>query len=271
MKGYKFLRNMLFKFDPELIHGLTIRLMQLTGKVKIINWYIAHRHAVKADSIVVCGLKFANRVGLAAGYDKDGLGWKGLAVLGFGHIEIGTVTPEPQKGNPKPRIFRLVQDQAIINRMGFPGKGADFVEKQLKGKKPDGLILGINIGMQKDTPLEEAYLDYVLLIRKFAKYADYFAINISSPNTAGLRELQVGEYLEDLLVKTIHERDKQSREYQREIPLFVKLSPDLTEDELKSSMDILIRKSIDGIIAIHKRLHRGKIADNCCGGNYERR
>jgi dihydroorotate dehydrogenase len=256
MSGYKFLRNILFKFDPELIHGLTVRLMQLTGKIKIINRYIAHRHAIKSNPIEVCGLKFANKVGLAAGYDKDGLGWKGLAALGFGHIEIGTVTPDPQKGNPKPRIFRLIQDQAIINRMGFPGKGADFVEKQVKGPKPEGLVLGINIGKQKDTSLDCAYQDYVYLVRKFAEYADYFAINISSPNTEGLRELLGREYLENLMDKIIHERDNQSSKYQKEIPLFVKLSPDLTEQELKSSLDILIKKGVDGIIATNTTLGR---------------
>jgi len=260
MSGYKFLRNILFKFDPELIHGLTVSLMQFTGKIKSINQYVAHRHAVKQDQIDLCGLKFANRVGLAAGYDKDGLGWKGLAALGFGHIEIGTVTPDPQKGNPKPRIFRLIQDQAIINRMGFPGKGADFIEKQLKGPKPEGLVLGINIGKQKETPLEYAYQDYVYLVRKFAEYADYFAINISSPNTEGLRELQGREYLENLLNKIIHERDNQSSKYQREIPLFVKLSPDLTEDEIKSSLDIIIRKSVDGVIATNTTVGREGIS-----------
>ena len=153
--SYKFWRNLLFKFDPELIHGLTIRLIQFTGKTGLIKRYVAHSQSVEDDPTEVFGIKFANKIGLAAGYDKDGLGWRGLASLGFGHIEIGTVTPEPQRGNPKPRVFRLIKDKAIINRMGFPGRGADFVGRQLKGRKPEGLILGINIGKQKFLIIEK--------------------------------------------------------------------------------------------------------------------
>ena len=228
--------------------------MQFTGKTRIIKRCIAHSHYVKDNPTEIFGIKFANKIGLAAGYDKDGLGWRGLASLGFGHIEIGTVTPEPQMGNPKPRIFRLIKDKAIINRMGFPGRGAEFVERQLKGSKPEGLILGINIGKQKETLLENAHIDYVNLIKKFYKYADYFAINISSPNTVGLRELQRQKYLSDLLEKIIFARNEQRSITGKRIPLPVKLSPDLTCEELIESLDVLIEKGIDGIIATNTTL-----------------
>ncbi len=138
-----------------------------------------------AEPVEVFGLRFPNRVGLAAGYDKDGDGWRGLACLGFGHIEVGTVTPEPQPGNPKPRVFRLVDERSVINRMGFPGRGAEYVAAQLRGRKPGGPIIGVNIGKQKTTALEDAADDYEELVDVFAPLADYLAVNISSPNTPG--------------------------------------------------------------------------------------
>lgn len=256
MTIYSALRKVLFAFDPEMIHGITIRLLNIFGRFPQIKQSAAHSQIPSTGTTEVCGLKFSNKIGLAAGYDKNGLGWKGLAKMGFGHIEIGTVTPKPQKGNKKPRIFRLVKDQAIINRMGFPSKGADYVFKKLQGKKPDNLILGINIGKNKDTELEKAYKDYLFLIDKFSYFADYFAINISSPNTVGLRKLQSKEFLGQLLEKCVDERDKQVKKTGRKIPLFVKLAPDLTKEELVDSLDIILEKGIDGIIATNTTITR---------------
>jgi dihydroorotate dehydrogenase len=194
-------------------------------------------------------LTFANPLGLAAGYDKDGLGWRGLACLGFGHIEIGTVTPRPQPGNPRPRLFRLPEDRALINRMGFPGRGAAFVAHRLKGRRPPGLRLGINLGKNQDTPLDEASGDYLSLLRTFAPLADYLVVNISSPNTVGLRQLQAREALEGLLGVLAKERDLVSQACGRRTPLLVKLAPDLSRAELEDALCAIQENGMDGVIA----------------------
>jgi dihydroorotate dehydrogenase len=174
---YPLLRPFLFHLDPERAHKLTINLLRLTDAFSPIQallsyLYGAHRHY--NSPVNVFGLTFPNCVGLAAGFDKNGVAWSGLSTLGFGHIEVGTVTPRPQTGNPKPRVFRLIEDQAIVNRMGFPGKGADFVFKQLAQmpRSHASTILGVNIGKNKDTPIEEAVQDYCYLLEKFSPVAD---------------------------------------------------------------------------------------------------
>jgi len=201
-------------------------------------------------------LNFSNPIGLAAGYDKDGLGWRGLATLGFGHIEIGTVTPQPQAGNPRPRIFRLVEDQALINRMGFPTQGEQFVARQLMKPRPNNLVLGVNIGKNKDTPLEGADQDYLQLLQTFAPLADYLAINVSSPNTVGLRRLQERQALDRLLSQLWAEREALPSSLHHRPPLLVKLAPDLSEAELAEALDVILANRMDGVIATNTSLSR---------------
>jgi dihydroorotate dehydrogenase len=215
-------------------------------------------YAAPEKPVDAFGLRFKNPVGLAAGYDKDGVAIRGLAALGFGHLEIGTVTPRPQPGNPKPRTFRLVEDEAVINRMGFPGRGAQFVSGQMSvvRQRPRSVILGLNLGKNKDTPLEEAAGDYVTLMRQFIFMADYLAINISSPNTVGLRRLQGREMLEQLLGAIAKERQEIALGRGGSAPLLVKLAPDLSEEELDDAIDVILRTGMDGIIATNTTLAR---------------
>jgi dihydroorotate dehydrogenase len=211
------------------------------------------------------GLTFKNPIGLAAGYDKDGTGWRGLACLGFSHIEVGTVTRKAQPGNPKPRIFRLVPDKAVINRMGFPGKGAEFVLRQLSKTRPDDLVLGVNIGKNKDTPLEEADQDYIYLLNAFINIADYIAINISSPNTTGLRRLQEKQALSSLLSKINIERERLTRGTVKKTPVLVKLSPDLSDGELDDALDVILDQGLDGVIATNTTLSREGLISSRAG------
>jgi dihydroorotate dehydrogenase len=268
---YRFFRPLLFKLDPETAHGLTLQLIRLAGIFPPLHWLLQAMFAAPEKPVEVFGLKFKNPVGLAAGYDKDGVAMRGLATLGFGHLEIGTVTPCPQPGNPNPRLFRLVEDQAVINRMGFPGKGAEYVAVSLRGAQRrsnprpgeseiglpasqarNDTILGVNLGKNKDTPLENAADDYVMLMKRFMPLADYLAINISSPNTVGLRRLQGREMLETLLGQisatrgTLH----MSR------PVLVKLAPDLNDEELDDALGALLDNGMDGVIATNTTLGR---------------
>jgi dihydroorotate dehydrogenase len=226
------------------------------------------------------GLTFKNPVGLAAGYDKDAIAIRGLGTLGFGHVEVGTVTPRPQPGNPKPRVFRLIEDEAVINRLGFPSRGSEFMQMQLNPSlhvsplerffgfvprskrkvvrmiEKSGLVLGINLGKNKDTPNEEAVLDYLELLQNFAPYGDYLAINISSPNTVGLRQLQGRVALEGLLMQLDLQRRLEEQSLEKKIPLLVKLAPDLTSRELDDAIDVILSTHMDGIIATNTTLAR---------------
>jgi dihydroorotate dehydrogenase len=232
------------------------------------------------------GLTFKNPVGLAAGYDKDAVAIPGLAALGFGHVEVGTVTPKPQPGNPRPRLFRLLEDEAVINRLGFPSRGSEFVQKRLNTylrespleklfgfvpfprkfvarmiEKGD-LILGINLAKNKDTPNEEAVLDYLGLLQNFAPYGDYLAINISSPNTVGLRQLQGRTALEALLTQLDLQRKLEEQKLEKRIPLLVKLAPDLSAAELDDAIDVILSTNMDGIIATNTTLARDGLRSN---------
>jgi dihydroorotate dehydrogenase len=202
--------------------------------------------------VEVFGLSFPNPIGLAAGYDKDGLGWRGLACLGFGHIEVGTVTLQPQSGNPKPRLFRLPGELALINRMGFPGRGATFVARQLRERRPGDVILGVNLGKNKDTPLDEAERDYIELLRCFAGLADYVVVNVSSPNTLGLRRLQRRQALAALLGSI----ERCRREEAIHMPILVKLAPELTDEELEDSLDAILSSGMDGVVATNTTIDR---------------
>ncbi len=258
---YQAIRPLLFRLDPEQVHHLTIRLIRLAGKMPGIPQLLRHWYPAPASPVRAFGLTFPNPVGLAAGYDKDGLGWRGLANLGFGHIEVGTVTPRPQPGNSLPRVFRLPEAQAVINRMGFPGQGAQAVVRQLSGPRPPGLILGVNLGKNKDTTLEAADQDYLSLTRTFAPLADYLAINVSSPNTVGLRRLQARNALESLLTAIVEVRSQLAPALSRYLPILVKLAPDLSDGELDDALEATTRAGIDGVIATNTTTSRAGLAE----------
>jgi dihydroorotate dehydrogenase len=277
---YPILRPLLFRLDPETAHQLTLQTIRFAGDFPLSNWLLTQLYKGSYKPVRAFGLTFQNPIGLAAGYDKDALAIKGLGALGFGHVEIGTVTPRPQPGNPRPRIFRLLEEEAVINRMGFPSRGSEFVQKQLNPFLRDGffdkfinifrrskqnarqatkrreMILGINLGKNKDTPNEEAVLDYLELLQCFAPYADYLAINISSPNTVGLRELQGRAALESLLTQLHTQRQFEEKKLERRLPLLVKLAPDLTENELEDAVDVILDTHMDGIIVTNTTLSR---------------
>ena len=250
---YRFIRPLLFQLDPEDAHRLTLWLLNHAERIRIPLNILENLFATSNHPVELFGLTFKNPIGLAAGYDKDGVAVPGLAALGFGHIEVGTVTPRPQEGNPRPRVFRLIEDQAIINRMGFPGRGADFAAQQLSGKqKSSSTILGVNLGKNKDTPLERSAEDYINLMQIFAPLADYLTINISSPNTVGLRRLQGRQMLEGLLGAISTER----KNLPGRIPILVKLAPDLEGEELEDALDIILDAGMDGIVATNTTLSR---------------
>jgi len=279
---YPFFRNYLFRLDPEQAHGLTLSALRLAGNFFLSRWIMQLLYTPPTKPVTAFGLSFRNPVGLAAGYDKDGTAARGLAALGFGHIELGTVTPLAQPGNPKPRLFRLVEDEAIINRMGFPSRGSEFVQMRLNpGLRGDWIqrvlgfsarsrragaqppprltgktVLGVNIGKNKSTPNEEAVLDYLELLQNFARYADYLAINVSSPNTEGLRDLQAATALEQLLSQLHAQRLLEQPKLKRRLPLLVKLSPDLSLAELDEAVDVVISTHMDGIIVTNTTLAR---------------
>jgi dihydroorotate dehydrogenase len=253
MNIYPFFRSILFQLEPETAHHLTLQLMRLGGLWPV-NPVLRALFAAPSRPVEAFGLTFPNAVGLAAGYDKDGVAVTGLSALGFGHIEVGTVTLRPQPGNPKPRIFRLIEDEGVINRMGFPGQGAEYVRKQLRSnvKGQGSVVLGVNLGKNKDTPLENAAEDYIALMRIFAPLADYLTINISSPNTVGLRRLQGREMLEQLLGAIGEERRKSN--VQR--PILVKIAPDLSDEELDDAVGVILDTGMDGVIATNTTLAR---------------
>jgi len=258
---YRIIRRFLFQLDPEISHALTLYALRAAGALPPILQMLKWMYAVPSKSVQAFGVTFKNAIGLAAGYDKDGIAIRGLSALGFGHVEIGTITPRPQPGNPKPRVFRLIEDQAVINRMGFPGKGADFVARQLsvaniQWLKKTGIVLGINLGKNKDTPIEEAASDYTQLMRRFMFPADYLTINISSPNTVGLRRLQGREMLEGLLGEIKKERESISMGRGGHAPILVKLSPDMNDEELEDAVGAILNADMDGIIATNTTLAR---------------
>jgi dihydroorotate dehydrogenase len=254
---YPLSRSLLFRLDPETAHGLSLAAIARVGRTPGLRSAVASMFAAPdVEPVEVFGLRFPNRVGLAAGYDKDGVGFRGLACLGFGHIEVGTVTPEPQPGNPRPRVFRLVERRSVINRMGFPGRGAAYVAEQLRGLRPGGPVLGVNIGKQKTTPLEEAAGDYEELVDVFAPLADYLAVNISSPNTPGLRKLQERGFLGALLGRVATRRDEVAGRTGRRAPVLVKLAPDLDDAQLLTAVDAIAASGLDGIIATNTTIGR---------------
>ena len=242
---YNFIRPALFQLDPETAHHLTLQSLSAFSRLGALNPF---KQATVGQPRTVMGLNFPNPVGLAAGLDKNGECIDGLAALGFGFIEIGTVTPRAQPGNPKPRLFRLPEAQAIINRMGFNNEGVDYLLRQVSQARYSG-ILGINIGKNKDTPVEQALDDYLIGLRKVYSAASYVTVNISSPNTPGLRSLQSGEHLDQLLKGLMAERARLATQHDRIVPIAVKIAPDLDPAEIESIADALVRYGADAVIA----------------------
>ncbi len=242
---YPFVRKALFQLDPERAHEFTFQqLRRITGT----PFEALVRQKVPAKPVNCMGLTFKNPLGLAAGLDKDGECIDALGAMGFGSIEIGTVTPRPQPGNDKPRLFRLVDAEGLINRMGFNNLGVDNLIENVKKAHYDG-VLGINIGKNKDTPVEQGKDDYLICMDKIYPYAGYIAINISSPNTPGLRTLQYGEALDDLLIAIKNKQNDLQKIHQKYVPIAVKIAPDLSEEELIQVADSLVRHNFDGVFA----------------------
>lgn len=249
---YPIIKKALFQLDPEQAHEFTFRQLQRISSTPL-NFLI--RQSLPTKPIDCMGLSFKNPVGLAAGLDKDGDCINALGMMGFGFIEVGTVTPKAQDGNEKPRLFRLTEAQGLINRMGFNNKGVDNLINNIK-KSHYGGILGVNIGKNKITPVEQGKDDYLICMDKVYMHADYIAINISSPNTPGLRSLQYGEALDDLLSAVKQRQNQLQNQHKKYVPIVLKIAPDLTENELIQIADSLIRHNIDGVIATNTTLQR---------------
>jgi dihydroorotate dehydrogenase len=265
VKIYPLIRSILFLLEPEVAHQLSLKSVRLAGEVQPVSAILRRIYNAPKHPVDAFGLRFSNPIGLAAGYDKDGLAWRGLATLGFGHIEVGTVTPQAQPGNPRPRLFRIPEEKALINRMGFPGKGAEFVQQQISRPRSSQVVLGINIGKNKDTLLETAVDDYLFLLRLFAAQADYLTINVSSPNTVGLRQLQERQALAHLLQQLAIEREVLAKKTGQKTPILVKLSPDLTDTQLDDALDVILTNQMDGVIATNTTISRTGISNPIAG------
>ena len=248
---YKFIRNGLFHIPSETAHHVTLDALSAANRLNLTSSLMPQVKAL----LELMGLRFSNAVGLAAGMDKNGDYIDALAALGFGFLEIGTVTPRPQPGNPKPRLFRIPAKQAIINRMGFNNKGVDHLVGQVQKCRYKGVI-GINIGKNADTPAENAIDDYLTCMRKVYSVASYVVINISSPNTPGLRDFQYGEALGRLLSRLKEEQGKLAGQYGTTVPLAVKIAPDLEVDQVEAIAEQLIKNEIEGVIATNTTITR---------------
>lgn len=241
----KLISPFLFLFDPEKIHNFTFCATKLLFKLPLIGFLIESRYKIDNTKLKrnLFGLTFDNPVGIAAGFDKNATHISEFEKFGFGFIEIGTVTPKPQKGNPKKRLFRLKEDNAIINRMGFNNDGVDKIKSRLK--KDFNVIIGGNIGKNKVTPNSEAKADYLICFKELYNHVDYFVINVSSPNTPGLRELQSRNFLNDLFIELNAIRSKENIKK----PILIKISPDLSEKKIEEILEVINENNIDGIIA----------------------
>ncbi len=250
---YRIVRFFLFLFNPELIHHITFKMIKIAGMIPGKMWTLRLFFKVKDTRLVreVFGLKFDNPVGLAAGFDKDAKLFDELASFGFGFVEIGTVTPLPQEGNPKPRLFRVKEDSGIINRMGFNNQGIEAAVARLRRKKTN-IIIGGNIGKNKVTPNDKAVNDFEICFEKFFPHVDYFVVNVSSPNTPGLRDLQEKAPLTALLNR-LQELNtaKENRK-----PILLKIAPDLTNEQLDDIIEIVADTKIDGVVATNTTIDR---------------
>lgn len=255
---YPVLKPWLFRFDPERAHEVTTRLMRIGHCLGLLG---ADKAIVRHPKLVTeCfGLRFPNPVGLAAGMDKAATAVDAWGALGFGFVEVGTLTPRPQPGNPKPRLFRLPQHEALINRMGFNNPGIQAAVNRLKRRRTDAII-GVNIGKNFDTPNEAAVVDYLLGLKAAYPVADYIAVNISSPNTKGLRELQSEEPIRQLLGALIVEQGRLNYQHGKRVPVVVKIAPDLDDGQIEALARVFNELSVDGVIATNTTISRDAIA-----------
>ena len=249
---YRLARSALFLLPPEKAHALTLGAVRVRGR-------LIHPRAQSGNPIQVMGLSFSNRVGLAAGFDKNAVAVDGWFSLGFGHVEVGTVTPKQQPGNPPPRVYRLASHEAIINSMGFPNDGAERAAVRLRSRRRSGVV-GVNIGKNATTPLERAVDDYLFCLRTVFPVADYVTVNVSSPNTAGLRSLQETEQLVPLLSGVVSESRELEKRQGRRVPVVLKISPDLAPDELREVARAAASIPVAGIIATNTTLSRDAVA-----------
>ncbi|MDT8428147.1 MAG: quinone-dependent dihydroorotate dehydrogenase [Pseudomonadales bacterium] len=265
---YNLLKQILFHLPAEASHGLALRSMDMAYRLGVLN-ALAVPPQQRSFPCTVMGIEFPNPVGLAAGLDKNADHIEALAALGFGFVEVGTLTPRPQSGNPKPRLFRLKTEQAIINRMGFNNKGIDHALARIQASRFKG-VLGINIGKNRDTPVARAAEDYLVCLRKAYPFASYIVINLSSPNTPGLRALQFGEELPQLLGLLKSEQHRLRAEHGKHVPLLVKIAPDLDNEEIALIAEVLVQHGIEGVIATNTTLDRtavlGSVHCNEAGG-----
>ncbi len=255
---YNILKPWLFSLDPEKSHHLTLETLKFLQALKIFS---VKKGGVQSSLTHCFGLDFPNPVGLAAGLDKNADCLHAWQALGFGFIEVGTVTPMPQPGNPKPRLFRLTEDYALINRMGFNNKGIEYLISRIK-KFPVQCPLGVNIGKNRDTPLRGALEDYLHCYRAVYPYADYVTVNLSSPNTPGLTTLQHGDTLRELIQSLKNEQNTLQQTYQKNVPLLVKISPDLNINEILTLVDTLVSLKVEGVIATNTTLRRDPYLQN---------
>ena len=256
MNCYSLAKPFLFQIDAEKAHDLALKTLKFAEKTGVLSLY--PKAPICAPREVI-GLTFPNAVGLAAGLDKNGAVIDGMAALGFGFIEVGTVTPRPQPGNPKPRLFRVTEVQGIINRFGFNNLGVDNLVENVKATKFKG-ILGINIGKNFDTPNEKAVDDYLICMQKVYAHASYITVNISSPNTKNLRDLQEKSALSALLATLKLEQSKLAEQHGKYVPIALKIAPDLSEAQVNEIADLLIQHKMDAVIATNTTLARDAVA-----------
>lgn len=258
---YKIIRKILFLFPTESVHYFSMNVLKMLCSVRVFRDAISRMFTPASLPTILLGMPFRNVVGLAAGFDKNAKYLRELEALGFGFVEIGTVTPLPQEGNPKPRLFRLPEDGALINRMGFNNDGVQVVSERLKlwrEKKSGKILVGGNIGKNKVTPNEEAWKDYEICFRALFNWVDYFIVNVSSPNTPGLRALQEKDSLKKILshLQTINSLEKSGR------PILLKIAPDLTPEQLNDVADIANELSLDGLVVANTTISRENLLTN---------
>ncbi|QIL89342.1 quinone-dependent dihydroorotate dehydrogenase [Microbulbifer sp. SH-1] len=253
---YQHLRKALFALDPERSHHLSLDAIGAAERLGLMSLFAK---PVPDDPVELMGLTLPNPVGLAAGLDKNAQAFNGLGALGFGFVEVGTVTPRPQPGNPQPRLFRLPEAEAIINRMGFNNLGVDYLLEQVKRRRYSG-VLGINVGKNFDTPVEKAADDYCLCMEKVYTHADYITANVSSPNTKGLRDLQFGDSLSRLLSALKEKQQQLASQHGRYVPLAVKIAPDMDSDAIAQVARTLRSHNIDGVIATNTTIDKSSVA-----------